>query len=144
MREFAWENWAISSAQIAFLSNNALSDRQVTGIALPEGATGLQIEGVRWPSSLKLVRVAQNVQDFAHTTDAYAFIVSFAQPWSIRGTFADGHTEPLDSQQSPAGAAGFVVGHIVSKPVLGELWYGAASYGCVNSNPQSLRALCAE
>jgi len=145
MREFAWENWAISTAQIAFLGNGAISDRQVeAGVALPQGATGLRISGSRWPTSLRLVKVDSSAQTFMHTSDIYAMIVSFAQPWSILAVYSDGHTEAVDAQQSAAGATGFVVGHLVSKPDLGEIWYGTASYGCVGTNPPSIQTLCAE
>jgi hypothetical protein len=145
MREAAWENWAISRAQIAFLGNGAISEPQVeSGLALPQGATGLHIEGVRWPASLRLVHVPQNAQAFLHTTDSYAFILTFAQGWSVDAVFSGGNRQPLSDQVAPAGATDFVVGRLVTKPTLGDLWYGSAGLGCVSSNPPSLQALCAE
>jgi hypothetical protein len=143
MREFAWENWAISSAQIAFLANNALSDRQVTGFALPEGASGVRITGPRWPSSLRLVKVSQNVRDFLKVSDDYAFLVTFKDGFSVNAVFPDGRNQEMTENSVPAGATGFVVGRLISKPVLGELWYGSASYGCLNE-PAVLSALCTE
>jgi hypothetical protein len=141
MREAAWENWAISNSQLVFLDNGALSDRQVAGVALPAGATGLRISGSRWPSSLRLVRVSQAVKDFLKVSDDYALLVTFKDGFSVSAVFPGGRSEALSDNVVPPGATAFVVGHLLSKPDLGELWYGSASYGCANE-PPALTALC--
>ena len=145
MREAAWENWAITADQLSLLDSGVISAPAVTaGVSLPSGATGLTITGSRWPSSLRLVKVTASAQSFLSVTDAYAFIVTFAEGWSVSAVFPDGHTEPLPAQIAAPGAGGFVTGHLQAAQDFGELWFGSVSLACDASEPPTVQALCAE
>ena len=145
MRENAWENWAITADQTGLFDNGVISSSQVEGgLVLPAGATGFQIVGERFPSSLRLVAVPSSSQSFLHDTDSFAFILTFGQGWSVDAVFPSATAQPIADQNAAVGTKVFVIGKLTSLTDFGELWYGSAAFVCDSSEPQPVLAICGE
>jgi hypothetical protein len=145
MRENAWENWAITADQTGLFDNGVISAPEAEpGLVLPQGATSFRIVGQRWPASLQLVSVSTSAQGFLRDTDGYALILEFSRAWSVDAVFANGTTQPLTAQSVSAGQRFVVIGKLEQPANFGEVWYASASFACDSSEPQPVRALCAE
>ena len=145
MRENAWENWAITADQTGVFDNGVISASQIEGgLVLPVGATGFQIVGKRFPSSLRLVAVPSSSPSFLQDTDSFAFILTFGQGWSVDAVFPNATAQPIADQNAAEGTKVFVVGKLTSLTDFGELWFGSAAFVCDSSEPQPGLAICGE
>lgn len=148
MREQAWENWAISHSQLDFVTNNIISAHAAeTGLYLPDGATGLRIQGTRWPSALRVVLVPQPAASSPplSTSDSYAILATYREGWSVDAVFPNGHTSALMQQVDQPGETDFFVGHLdASKRQLGELWYSSVAGNCGGQVPNVVAELCSQ
>ena len=143
MRQTAWATWAIDHNQLQLLYETS-SRNAYPGLALPAGANGFQIQGAQFPSAMKIVKVPVGAQNILSVQDRYAFVVTLSNASSISATFPDGHSQVLSNQSYPAGTVAFITGSRVTKPLLGDLWYGTWSGACDSGEPPSVQRLCNE